>query len=190
MMSVPEVKPFRDRDEAVLVWLREQRAGFDLQNHVAKDNFRGDDALIDGDPSIIIRPLRASMSPRLRCASPQKPQPLQHLLYAWGEQSRRCLDPWELPHGDAIDDIRAVEGDKHSGEPKRKMWQKRRQPAYHEGDSPSHSTAAAERVEHSSTTGNACPTSRTWRRSASWPREACDHLTSGSVVRPQPCIPA
>jgi len=122
MTSLPEVKLFRDRDAAVLVWLCEQCAGFDLQNDVAEYNFRGDEALIDCDPSIIILSLRASMSPRLRCASPQKPQPLQHLLYAWGERSRPCLDPWELPHGDAIDDIRAVEGDKHSGESKRKMW--------------------------------------------------------------------
>jgi hypothetical protein len=124
MTSVPEVKPFRDRDEAVLVWLREQRAGFNLQNDVAEYKIRGDDALIDCDPSIVILPLRASMSPRLRCASPQKPQPHQHLLYVWGERSRPCRDPWELQHGDAIDDIRAVEGDKHSGEPKKKMWRK------------------------------------------------------------------
>jgi len=122
MTSLPEVKLFRDLDAAVLVWLHEQRAGFDLQNDVVEDNFRGDDAMIDCDPSLIMLSLRASMSPRLRCASPQKPQPLQHLLYAWGERSRPCLDPWELPHGDAIDDIRAVEGDQHSGESKRKMW--------------------------------------------------------------------
>jgi hypothetical protein len=57
----------------------------------------------------------------LRCASPEKPQRLQYLLYAWGERSRPCREPWKLPHGGAIDDFRPVEDDKHSGEPKRKM---------------------------------------------------------------------
>ena len=71
MTSLPEVKLFRDRDAAVLMWLREQRAGFDLQNDVAEYNFRGDDAMIDCDPSLIILSLRASMSPRLGCARPR-----------------------------------------------------------------------------------------------------------------------
>lgn len=42
MTSVPEVRPFCDRDEAVLGWLCEQRAGFDLQNDVAEDKIRAE----------------------------------------------------------------------------------------------------------------------------------------------------
>jgi hypothetical protein len=122
MTGMAEVKPFRDWDEVALVWLREQRAGFNLQHDVAEDKMRGDEPLIECDPSLIMLPLQAYMSPRLTCASPQKPQPHQHRLSSRGEQSRPCRDPWALPHGDAVDDIRAVAGGKPSGASKRKVW--------------------------------------------------------------------
>ena len=40
--SLPEVKDFRDRAAAIQVWLREQRAGFELQNQVAEMKIRAE----------------------------------------------------------------------------------------------------------------------------------------------------
>ena len=46
---------FRDRAAAIQVWLREQRAGFDLQNHVAEMKIRAErrlgDSLAEHHPS-------------------------------------------------------------------------------------------------------------------------------------------
>jgi hypothetical protein len=40
--SVPDLKAFRDRAAVIEVWLREQRAGFELQNYVAEHKIRAE----------------------------------------------------------------------------------------------------------------------------------------------------